>query len=141
MRPPRQSARTGYRVFISHASDDLWVAEQLSRAVEGAGAATFLDRRDIAPGDNFKERIRSEIPLANELLALFTPWSRRRGWVRHEIGMADALGKRIVCVFYKVSPADFADDDDKLGPIDDLNIVDINDIETYLRTLRRRVKR
>ena len=128
-------------MFISHASDDLWVAEQLSRVVEESGATTFLDRRDIAPGDNFKERIRAEIPLANELLALFTPWSRRRGWVRHEIGMADALRKRIVCVFYKVSLSDFADDEDNLGPIDDLNVVDINDFETYLKSLRRRIKR
>lgn len=115
-----------YRVFVSHASDDLWVAEQVAGAIESCGATTFLDRRDIAAGDKFKERIKEEIPKCNELLALFTPWSRRRTWVRHEIGMADVLGKRIVCVFYKVSVADFDADEDGLGPLDDLNIIDIN---------------
>jgi hypothetical protein len=87
-----------YRVFVSHAGADLWVAEQIAKAVESCGAETFLDRRDIAAGDNFRRRIRQEMPKCDELLALFTPWSRRRAWVRHEIGMADMLNKRIVCV-------------------------------------------
>jgi hypothetical protein len=96
-----------YRVFVSHAGDDIWVAEQIAKWVEDCGATAFLDRRDIVAGDDFKERIREEIPKCKELLALFTPWSRKRAWVRHEIGMADALKKRIVCVFYKVTIADF----------------------------------
>jgi hypothetical protein len=106
--------------------------------VEQCGATSFLDRRDIAAGDNFKQRIHREIAACDELLALFTPWSRRRAWVRHEIGMADFLKKRIVCVFYKVTVADFRDDEDGLGPLDGLNIVDINNLGTYFKALRRR---
>jgi hypothetical protein len=132
--------RPRYRVFVSHASDDLWVAEQIARSIEDCGADTFLDRRDIAAGDNFKQRIREEIPRCNEIVALFTPWSRRRAWVRHEIGMADALNKRIVCVFYKVAITDFDAEEDGRGSLDDLNIVDINSFDTYLRALRRRVR-
>jgi hypothetical protein len=85
-----------YKVFVSHSGDDIWVAEQIAKRIEDCGASTFLDRRDIAAGDNFKERIRDEIPKCEELLALFTPWSRRRAWVRHEIGLADAFRKRIM---------------------------------------------
>ena len=118
----RSSRKQTYRVFVSHSGDDVWVAEQIARHIEDAGATTFLDRRDIAAGDDFKAPIRQEIPTCDELLALFTPWSRRRAWVRHEIGMADALGKRIVCVFYKVSTRDFARDEDGLAPLSDLNI-------------------
>src|SRR5215813_3081416 len=98
--------KVGYRVFVSHATDDLWVAEQIAKLIEECGATAFLDRKDIKECD--------------ELLALFTPWSRRRAWVRHEIGMADILQKRIVCVFYKVAIADFQGDEDGLGPIDGL---------------------
>lgn len=133
-------AKGTYRVFVSHGGDDLWVAEQIANNIESCGAAAFLDRRDIAAGDNFKERIHEEIPKCDELLALFTPWSRRRAWVRHEIGMADILKKRIVCVFYKVSVADFHGDEDGLGPLDGLNTIDINGLETYFKALRRRVK-
>ena len=133
-------AKGNYRVFVSHSGDDIWVAEQIARGIEDCGASTFLDRRDIAAGDNFKQRIQEEIPQCDELLALFTPWSRRRAWVRHEIGMADILKKRIVCVFYQVSVADFVADDDGLGPLDGLNTIDINEMSRYFRALRRRTK-
>jgi hypothetical protein len=133
-------AKGKYRVFVSHGGDDIWVAEQIARSIEDCGAAAFLDRRDIAAGDDFKARIRDEIPKCRELLALFTPWSRRRAWVRHEIGMADILKKRIVCVFYKVTVADFQADDDGLGPLDGLNTIDINGLESYFKALRRRAK-
>jgi hypothetical protein len=133
-------AKGRYRVFVSHAGDDVWVAEQIARSIEDCGASAFLDRRDIAAGDNFKKRIHDEIPKCNELLALFTPWSRRREWVRHEIGMADILKKRIVCVFYKVTIADFQGDEDGLGPLDGLNTVDINGLASYFKALPRRAK-
>lgn len=139
-RTERKKSATPYRVFVSHSGDDIWVAEQIARCLEACGASTFLDRRDIAAGDSFKDRIREEIPTCNELLALFTPWSRRRAWVRHEIGMADMLRKRIVCVFYKVSIDDFKSDEDGLGPLDDLNILDINDLSAYFKALERRVR-
>jgi len=133
-------AKSGYRIFVSHGGDDTWVAEQIARRIEDCGAAAFLDRRDIAAGDNFKQRIHEEIPRCDELLALFTPWSRRRAWVRHEIGMADILRKRIVCVFYKVTVADFISDEDGLGPLDELSTIDINKLDTYFKALARRVK-
>jgi hypothetical protein len=132
--------KSNYRVFVSHSGDDTWVAEQIARGIEDCGATAFLDSRDIAAGDNFKQRIHEEIPRCDELLALFTPWSRRRAWVRHEIGMADILKKRIVCVFYKVSVADFQADEDGLGPLDGLNTIEINKLNTYFQALRRRAK-
>jgi hypothetical protein len=134
-------ARKLYRVFISHGGGDVWLAEQMARCVEDCGATAFLDRRDITAGDNFKQRIQAEIPKCNELLALFTPWSRRRAWVRHEIGMADMLKKRIVCVFYNVTVADFQADEDGLGPLDGLTTIDINKLGTYFDALRRRTKK
>jgi hypothetical protein len=134
----RRRAQVKYRVFVSHAGDDVWVAEQIARNIEESSATAFLDRRDIAAGDNFKRRLREEIAKCDELLALFTPWSRRRAWVRHEIGMADYLHKRIVCVFYKVTVADFLGDEDGLGPLDGLNTIEINRLDTYFQALRGR---
>jgi len=135
----RYRPKVGYRVFVSHAGDDIWVAEQIARIIEDCGATAFLDRRDIAAGDNFKQRVHDEIAKCDELLALFTPWSRRRAWVRHEIGMADILKKRIVCVFYKVTGADFQGDEDGLGPLDGLNTIEINNLSAYFKALRRRI--
>ena len=116
------------------------MAEQIAKNLAEYGAASFLDRRDIVAGDSFKARIREEMPRCDELLALFTAWSRTRAWVRHEIGMADMIGKRIVCVFYKVTIDDFRQDKDGLGPLDDLNMIDINDLSTYLTALTQRAR-
>lgn len=135
----RRRSPQKYRVFVSHASDDLWVAAQIARHIEVCGATSFLDTRDISAGDDFKSRIRSEMPSCDELLALFTPWSKTRAWVRHEIGMADALQKRIVCVFYKVTLRDLRRNGDSLGPIEDLNIIDINALDAYFNELTKRV--
>jgi hypothetical protein len=112
-----------HRAFISHSSEDIWVAEQLAAAIERTGAATFLDMRDIAHGDQFKARIRDALEDCDELVALFTPWSRLRRWVWHEIGMADARSMRIVCVFYHVTNADFAPAEGGLGPLDGLALL------------------
>ena len=50
------------------------------------------------------------------------------------------MKKRVVCVFYKVTIEDFQIDDDGLGPLDGLNMIDINNLATYFKDLRRRVK-
>jgi hypothetical protein len=137
---PKAPIGKSYKVFVSHSGDDIWVAEQISRLIEDCGASAFLDRRDIVAGDNFRERIRQEIQNCEELLALFTPWSRKRAWVRHEMGMADALKKRIVCVFYNVAIANFNPQEDGIGPLEQLNIVQLNDLSKYFRALRKRIK-
>lgn len=54
--------------------------------------------------------------------------------------MADALGKRTICVLYKVSIADFDADEDGRGPLDDVNFIDINALETYFKELRKRAR-
>ena len=102
-------------MFISHSGDDIWLARQIAAAVEQVGAATFLDARDIAHGEDFDKRINEEMPTCRELLALFTPWSRNRRWITHEIGMARALELHIVPVFYHVRIADFPPEEGGLG--------------------------
>jgi hypothetical protein len=134
----RGRVKARYRVFVSHATDDVWVAEQIAKAIEECGATAFLDERDIVAGQNFKQRIDEEMPKCDELLALFTPWSRRRAWVRHEIGMAAGLKKYTVCIFYKVTVADFGPEEGGLGPLDGMKTIELNAIETYFKALRRR---
>ena len=50
-----------YRVFVSHGSDDRWIAAQVARCVQDRGAETFLDETNIPKGGNFKQIIHSEI--------------------------------------------------------------------------------
>jgi hypothetical protein len=53
-RPDRRRAedvRTGYQVFVSHATADKWIARVICEKLEQVGATTFRDDRDIAGGD------------------------------------------------------------------------------------------
>ena len=66
------------KVFISHSSRDLWVAQQIAAELQRCGADTFLDEADIAQGDDFDDEIMRAEEQCNELLVLLTPWSLKR---------------------------------------------------------------
>jgi hypothetical protein len=121
-----------YRVFVSHAWSDLWVAQQIERRIrQDAQVETFIDAFDIAKGDDFEERIFGEMRRVDELAVLLTPWSVDRHWLWVEIGAARAHGCRIVPILYHLS----LDDLDKGGGATFLkakNVVAMNEMETYL---------
>jgi hypothetical protein len=77
-----------YRIFVSHATADKWLAIVLCEKLESAGASTFRDDRDIDGGDDIPEKIRSEIKRSRELVVLLTPNSVNRPWVLLEVGAA-----------------------------------------------------
>ena len=66
-----------YKVFVSHGSDDLWVAAQFSKELRYLDVSPFLDQTDIPLGTpDFQKVIHNEISLAHELIALFTVYRR-----------------------------------------------------------------
>ena len=127
-----------YRVFVSHAWADLWVAQQIERRIrEVARASTFIDAFDIVKGDDFEDRIFAELSVVNEFVVLLTPWSINRHWLWVEVGAARAHACRIVPILYHVS----LDDIDKSGESTFLrakNAVDLNEFDLYPKQLRRR---
>jgi hypothetical protein len=70
--PPKR-----YKLFVSHGSDDSWIAAQIAKRAQELGADTFLDETNIPKGSNFKQIIHSEIAQSDEVIALFTPWSSK----------------------------------------------------------------
>ena len=55
-----------YRVFVSHAARDKWIAERIAEALRARGARPFLDVYDIEKGDNIPDAIRTELNRADE---------------------------------------------------------------------------
>lgn len=98
---PRR-AKAPYRVFVSHATLDKWIAKVICDKLDALGVKSFRDDRDIQGGDDIPNRIREEIRLADEVLILLTPQSATRDWVRWEAAAAWACQKRIVVVQYHV---------------------------------------
>lgn len=128
------------RVFISHGTEDTWLASQIARRIQDCGATTFLDEMDIAKGDNFKQIIHKEVAACAELIAIFTPWSAQRFWVWIEVGAAWGQGKRIVAVLYGINISDLENMGGSKAVLEDINIIGLNDFEKYLRELEVRLK-
>lgn len=127
-----------YRVFLSHSSTDAWVAKQLSIYLERCGAETFLDVNDIEHGDDFDEAIVDAAERSNELLVLVTPWSKDRNYVWMEIGMFRGARKRVVGVLHGLKSSDIATDERIPVVLKKIDLVDLNDVDSYLVQLARR---
>ena len=128
------------KVFISHASSDLWIARQIAKEVAGCGAETFLDEGDISHGDDFDEEILRAEEQCTELLVLLTPWSLAGAYIWLEIGYFRRSGKRIVGVLYGLTVADVSRDPRVPNLLKRLDMVDLNRLDTYLTQLRKRAK-
>src|SRR5690348_13156579 len=86
--PARTQGRAPYQVFISHATADKWLVRILCEKLEGVGATTFRDDRDIRGGDDIPDEIFRQIRQSQEFLVLLTPASMNRPWVLLEVGAA-----------------------------------------------------
>jgi hypothetical protein len=128
-----------YRVFVSHGSDDRWIAGQIAKCLQELGAQTFLDETSIPKGGNFKQIIHKEIALSDEVVALFTPWSAIRSWVWIEIGAAWGQNKPVVAVFYGMNVEDLEKSGQGKGMLEDINVLQLNEIDGYFGEAATRV--
>ena len=127
-------------VFVSHSSTDTWVAGQIAKGIEAAGASVFLDETDVAVSEDFEERILKALATATELLVLLTPWSLTRPYVWAEIGAAWGRRIPIVGVLHGLTPEDLQSDSNVPTLLKRRNLIQLNEIETYLKQLEERIR-
>jgi TIR domain-containing protein len=125
-------------VFISHSSEDTWVARQIAKEVSARGARPFLDEADVAVGAEFEEDIREFLEKADELLVLFTPWALKRPYVWAEVGAAWIRRIPIIVVLHGVSVKDFQSDPNAPLFLKKRDIIHLNEIDQYLEQLGSR---
>ncbi len=128
------------KVFVSHASSDLWVARQLVTHSRSAGADTFLDEQQIDYGNDFEDIIVAEAEDSTELLVLFTPVSSERRYIWLELGIFMGLRKPITPVLYGVTAPQLVADPRMPVLLKKKNCVDINNVEGYFDQLKTRVR-
>lgn len=128
--------RRRYRVFLSHATADKWIATTLCEKIEAAGADTFRDDRDIKGGDDIPDEIRRELNCSQELVVLLTPDSVGRPWVLLEVGgfWAKRKNARIVAVHCHVNVDTIPD------MIKSKKAMSINEFDSYLAEVAGRIK-
>ena len=104
----KRSRKGRYRVFFSYSHKDRWVAKQCGKLIEEAGNGqieVFWDEEGIAGGEVIPSKIKAEIQKCDELVALVTPNSKDRDWIKIEASAAWGLDKRIVPILVNVEPS------------------------------------
>ncbi len=127
-------------VFISHSGPDTWIARQIAGAIETCGATTFLDEAQIAVGADFEEDILSALGQANELVVLITPWALERPYIWAELGVARFRRIPIAALLLGMTAADLQAKPQIPVFLKARNVIALNDIDRYLRELRRRLR-
>jgi len=136
--PKRRAIRL---VFISHSARDTWVARQIAREVSACGAKPFLDEADIDVGGDFEEDILAFLKKADELVVLLTPWALDRPYVWAELGAAWGRQIPVVALLLGLTPSEVQARPGVPVFLKRRNLIELNDIESYLKQLRARVKR
>lgn len=83
-------------VFISYSSEDENIAQELAAALTELGVKNFLDKKDIAPGEDINKKIKKELSECSAVIVIVSPATARSSWVPFEIGHAMAKQKKIL---------------------------------------------
>lgn len=122
-----------YMVFISHYSEDIWIARQISKQIKALGATTWLDEKDLKGGDVLAEEIIRGITSCKEAIVLVSPKSVKSQWVVFEIGAVSGQRKRVTPILNQVKP-------DAIAPMKGVKSIDLNQFDDFLIQLAKRVK-
>jgi DNA-binding NarL/FixJ family response regulator len=122
-----------YRIFISHSAKDKHLAQDLAQRLKEAGATVIVDQTDFSPGKELRHKLRETLSTADEVVVLLTDNSAHSPWTRYEIGVADALNKRVTPVVVNEGVQNFV-------PMIGANIVRYNALPEYISSLRKRTK-
>jgi TIR domain/Mind bomb SH3 repeat domain len=122
------------KVFISHSAQDKWIARKLSEELEGLGATTFLDEKDITTGESIDDSIQAHLSECDDLLMLLSPAALASHWVMLEIGGAKALGKLLVPILLNV------DLNELPPPVAKGLARDLNDVGIYFNEVQSRIR-
>jgi hypothetical protein len=76
------------KVFISYASNDERLAQQVAHGLEANGLDVFLDEQQIKPGDNWAAKIAEGLQESEAMVVLLTRDALKSHRVRHDIDYA-----------------------------------------------------
>jgi hypothetical protein len=127
-------------VFVSHSSQDTWVARQIAREIETSGAKPFLDEAEVDAGADFEEDILDFLERAHELVVLLTPWALDRPYVWAELGAAWGRRIPIVALLLGITPSELQKRPGTPVFLKKRDLLQLNEVETYLEQLKARVR-
>jgi type II secretory pathway predicted ATPase ExeA len=87
------------RIFISYATPDRAIADEVSSWLREAGHEPFLDhdlREGISVGEDWEQRLYRELRQVDAVIGVVTSSSVASNWCSAELGIASALGCRLI---------------------------------------------
>ena len=94
-------AETRIKVFISYSRADKAFASELVLGLAACGFAPYIDRQDIAPGEDWEKRLAGLITEADSIVYIVSPDSLASENCALELRQAVALRKRILPVVWR----------------------------------------
>jgi hypothetical protein len=76
------------RIFISYAEDDASLAEFIANQLAQSGIETWLDKKQLTSGPNWREELSKRLEEANLYVLLITPSYLKSRWTNFELGVA-----------------------------------------------------
>ncbi|MFM7713583.1 MAG: toll/interleukin-1 receptor domain-containing protein, partial [Microcystis sp.] len=84
------------QIFLAHASEDKPAVLQLYNRLKQAGYKPWLDKKDLIPGQNWREEIPKAIKASQIFLACLSANSAKQGYIQRELRIAlDILGEML----------------------------------------------
>jgi hypothetical protein len=127
-------------VFVSHSSQDTWIAKQIAREIEVRGGTPFLDEAQVDAGADFEEDILNFLEQAHELVVLLTPWALERPYVWAEIGAAWGRRIPIIALLLGITPTELQSRPGIPVLLKKRDLLQLNEIEVYLDQLGARMR-
>jgi len=109
LRKRQRDATGGYDIFISCASMDSLIANELRVELEQAGLVCFMAEKNIEAGSDWSEEIRKALYQSDKIVLLVTPNSLNRPWLLFETGAAWILRKTVIPALMYVEPEQLLD--------------------------------
>lgn len=85
-----------YRVFLSHSSADIQVANYIVDSARQIEVEVYLCEHDVQPGRHISEKVKVEIDRSDGMIVLLSPASQQSTYVQQEIGYAEGKEKLII---------------------------------------------
>jgi hypothetical protein len=130
---PRESGAAKLKVFISYARGDTSAfAEELLIGLELVGFEPFLDRHDIAAGEDWETRLGGLIQAADTIVFVISPRAVKSERCTWEVNRAIALSKRIVPIL-----AEHVPEAEIPAALQRLHYIAFNEPHVFARSLRQ----
>jgi hypothetical protein len=103
----------------------------MAEKIETAGVGYWLDTRDLPGGGDIRTEISRGVNDCQEVLILFSPYSKDSPWVSFEIGAASIKNRYLTPILNNVQYTDVA-------LIQGIKAIELNDFDQYLVELKKR---